>query len=158
MRHYQQRINTSPRSGEVGRGSARVGPVEAQQFVTRSRESTLPGPESPTLQAGGCFQLEVYSHLPLALRFGAFLRLRVRLLSFLRGIVQSATSKLALRACVGHQIGAVQLVDKRKLIQVVYRQAQLHERGRLPRWQCGQAVRNLTQRFADSLLVVLLVV
>ena len=67
MRVYQQRIYTSPRSGEVGRGSGRVGPDEAQQIVTPSRESTLPGPESPTLpQAGGCFQLEVYSHLPLA--------------------------------------------------------------------------------------------
>ncbi len=49
MRLYQQRIYTSPRSGEVGRGSGPVGPVEAQQIVTRSRESTLPGPESPTL-------------------------------------------------------------------------------------------------------------
>ncbi len=68
MRVYQQRIYTSPRSGEVGRGSGRVGPDEAQQIFTPSRESTLPGPESPTLpQAGGCFQLEVYSHLPLAL-------------------------------------------------------------------------------------------
>ncbi len=68
MRLYQQRIYTSPHSGEVGRGSGRVGSVEARQIVTRSRESTLPGPESPTLpQAGGCFQLEVYSHLPLAL-------------------------------------------------------------------------------------------
>ncbi len=68
MRLYQQRIYTSPRSGEVGRGSGRVGPVKAQQIVIPSRESTLPGPESPTLpQAGGCFQLEVYSHLPLAL-------------------------------------------------------------------------------------------
>ena len=53
MRIYQQWIHTSPRSGEVGRGSGRVGSFESRQFVTPWRESTLPGPESPILPQGG---------------------------------------------------------------------------------------------------------
>ncbi len=71
MRLYQQRIYTSPRSGEVGRGSGRVGPVEARQIVTRSRESTLPGPESPTLPQGDraafklLFEMRLLPHFTL---------------------------------------------------------------------------------------------
>ena len=43
MRFCQQRIYTSPRSGAVGRASGRVGPFEAQQIVTRSRDRPSPG-------------------------------------------------------------------------------------------------------------------
>jgi hypothetical protein len=36
-------IHTSPRSGEVGRGSGRVGPVEPRQFVVGCANRPSPG-------------------------------------------------------------------------------------------------------------------
>ncbi len=72
MRVYQQRIYTSPRSGEVGRGSGRVGPDEAQQIVTPSRESTLPGPESPTLPQAAHRTTQVLSQKKLRIRSECF--------------------------------------------------------------------------------------
>ncbi len=66
MRVYQQRIYTSPRSGEVGRGGGRVGPVESQQIVSRSRESTLPGPENPTLPQGDRADFKLFDCMSLS--------------------------------------------------------------------------------------------
>ena len=43
MRIYQQYIHTSPRSGEVGRGSGRVGLVEPRQFVLGGANRPSPG-------------------------------------------------------------------------------------------------------------------